>query len=109
MRKSRKPRIIAAKAVSQHIEEEFRKSPEFRKSYEEEVARLNIGYKIARLRQMRRLSQAELAKKVRTTQQVISRLEDLKKSGVNVKTLVRIASALNAKLSIDLIPSEINA
>ena len=55
-------KIIVPKTVSQHIEEEFRKNPEFRKAYDEEVARLQIGYKIAQLRQMRHLSQAELAK-----------------------------------------------
>jgi len=100
-------KIIKPKSVSQHVEEEFRKSPEFRKAYEEEVARLQIGYKIARLRQMRHLSQAALARKARTTQQSISRLEDLSNAGINIKTLVRLAAALKARLSIDLVPQEL--
>lgn len=100
-------KIITPKTVSQHIEEEFRKSPAFRKAYDEELARLQIGYKLARLRQMRHLSQAELAKKVHTTQQTISRLEDLRNTRLNIKTLVRLAVALRARLSIDFIPSEI--
>ena len=101
-------KVIKPKSVSQHIEEEFIKSPEFRKAYEEEVARLQIGYKIARLRQMRHLSQAELARKVRTTQQSISRLEDLSNAGINIKTLARLAAALKARLSIDLVPHELS-
>lgn len=105
MKKDRK--TIIPKTVSQHIEEEFRKNPEFRKAYDEEIARLHIGYKIARLRQLRHLSQAELAKRVATTQQTISRLEDLNNSRLNIKTLAKIAAALKAKLSIDFIPREI--
>ena len=107
MKKERK--AITVKTISQHIEEEFRKSPEFRKAYDEEAVRLQIGYKIARLRQLRHLSQAELARKVATTQQTISRLEDLSNSRVNIKTLARIAAALKAKLSIDFIPREVSA
>lgn len=103
-----KRKIIVPKTVSQHIEEEFRKNPEFRKAYDEEVARLQIGYKIAQLRQMRHLSQAELAKKVNTTQQVISRLEDLRNARINIKTLARLAAALRARLSIDFVPRELS-
>jgi len=35
-----KRKIIIPKTVSQHIEEELRKGPEFRKAYDEESARL---------------------------------------------------------------------
>ena len=101
-------KIIVPKTVSRHIEEEFRRDPEFRKAYDEEVVRLQIGYKIARLRQMRHLSQAELARKVNTSQQVISRLEDLRNARINVKTLARLAAALRARLNIDFIPSELS-
>ncbi|MFH0790127.1 MAG: helix-turn-helix transcriptional regulator [Candidatus Omnitrophota bacterium] len=103
-----KRKIIVPKTISRHIEEEFRKDPEFRKVYDEEVARLQIGYKITQLRQMRHLSQAELAKKVNTTQQTISRLEDLRNARINIKTLARLAAALKAKLSIDFIPHELS-
>jgi len=103
-----KNRVVVAKTVRQHIEEESKKSPEFKKAYDEEVARLQVGFKIAQLRQMRHLSQAELAKKVKTTQQTISRLEDLKNTRVNINTLARLAAALKARLSIDFIPSELS-
>lgn len=102
-----KNKIIVAKTFDQHLEEEFKKSPEFKKSYDEEIARLQVGFKISQLRQMRHLSQAELAKKVKTTQQTISRLEDLKNTRININTLARLAVALKAKLSIDFIPSEL--
>ena len=80
-----KRKIMIPRTISQHIEEEFRNNPEFRKAYDEEVTRLQIGYKITQLRQMRHLSQAELARKVNTTQQNISRLEDLRNARINIK------------------------
>lgn len=104
-----KRKIVVPKTVSRHIEEEFRKNPEFRKAYDEEAARLQIGYKIAQLRQMRHLSQAQLAKKVNATQQTISRLEDLRNARINIKTLAKLAAALKARLSIDFVPSELSA
>ena len=42
-----KRKIIVPKSVSQHVEEEFWRNPEFRKAYDEEFARLQIGFKIA--------------------------------------------------------------
>jgi DNA-binding XRE family transcriptional regulator len=102
-----KTKTIIAKSFDQHLQEEFKKSPGFKKAYDEEVARLQVGYKIAQLRQLRHLSQAELAKKVKTTQQTISRLEDLNNTRININTLARLAAALKAKLSIDFIPSEL--
>jgi len=65
-----KQKAIVAKSFSQYIEEESKKSPEFKKAYDEEVARLQVGYKIAQLRQMQHLSQAELAKKYLSGQSI---------------------------------------
>ncbi len=100
-----KNKIIVAKTFDQHLKEEFKKDPEFKRGYEEELTKLQVGFKIAQLRQMRHLSQSELAKKVKTTQQTISRLEDLNNTRININTLMRLAVALKARLSIDLIPN----
>ena len=97
-------KIIRLESISQHIEEEYRKSRDFRKSYDEEVIRLKIAYKITQLRKSRHLTQRELAEKVGTTQQNISRLEDLENTQISLHTLAKLAAALNARLSIDLIP-----
>jgi hypothetical protein len=37
-------KVIIAKTFCEHLEEEFKKSPDFKKAYEEEVARLQIGF-----------------------------------------------------------------
>lgn len=98
MKKSKKRRVITPESVSQHIEEEFRKA------YIAEIARLQLAYKIAQLRKAKHLTQAQLARRMNTTQQTISRLEDSKNTEITLSTLSRLAVALEARLNIDLLP-----
>jgi len=95
---------IVPETISQHIEEEYRKSAEFRKAYDEEILRLKIAYKITQLRKARRMTQKQLADRVGTSQQNISRIEDSENTKINLHTLVRLSRALKARLSIDLLP-----
>ena len=69
------------------------KDKEFRKYYEEEGRRIEIGLKIAELRHKLGLTQKQLAKKIRTTQTVISRLERGDYWTFSLKTLGKIAAA----------------
>ncbi len=98
--------VIVPETIGQHIEEEYKKSPAFRRSYDEEVLLLKIAYKIAQLRKQRHITQGELARRMGTTQQTVSRLEDSKNTRVSVHTLTRLARALNARISIDIVPQE---
>lgn len=100
----RKQKIIIPESISQHIEDEYRRSPEFRKAYDEEVLKLKIAYKIVQLRKMRHLSQKELANKIGTSQQNVSRLEDSTNAQITIHTLTRVAKALKARLMVDLVP-----
>ena len=95
---------VTLKTLDQHIEEECAKSPGFKRLFEEETARLELGYKIYRLRKMRKLSQKQLARKIHTSQQMISRIEDASNIRISLKTLAKVAAALKARLSVDLIP-----
>jgi len=101
-----KKKVIVPETIGQHIEEEYKKSPAFRRSYDEEVLLLKIAYKIAQLRKQRHITQRELARRMGTTQQTVSRLEDSKNTRVSVHTLTRLARALNARISIDIVPQE---
>jgi DNA-binding Xre family transcriptional regulator len=101
-----KKKVIVPETIGQHIEEEYKKSPTFRRAYDEEVLLLKIAYKIAQLRKQRHITQRELARRMGTTQQTVSRLEDSKNTRVSVHTLTRLARALNAKISIDIVPQE---
>jgi ribosome-binding protein aMBF1 (putative translation factor) len=71
---------------------------------EQEQANLDIARQIYGLRTKARLSQAELARKVGTTQSVISRLEDADYDGHSLAMLRRIASALEKRVEIRFLP-----
>ena len=103
MRPPKKKRMVVPESIEQHIEEEVKKNPEFRRAYMDESMRLQLAYKIMQLRETRHLSQAQLAKRMHTTQQTISRLEDPQNIEITLSTLSKLAVALKAHLSIDLV------
>jgi ribosome-binding protein aMBF1 (putative translation factor) len=76
------------------------KSREMAELIEQEQANLDMGRKIYELRTKAKLSQAELARRVGTTQSVISRLEDADYEGHSLAMLRRIASALERRVEI---------
>lgn len=78
------------------------KSPEFRKAYQEEDVRARLALRIAELRRRKRMTQGELARRLHTTQQVVSDLETFKHANVTVGTLQKIAAALNSRLVVEL-------
>ena len=71
---------------------------------EQEQANLDIARKICELRNKAKLSQAELARKVGTTQSVISRLEDADYDGHSLQMLRRIAAASEKRVEIRFLP-----
>ena len=76
------------------------KDPEFKKLFEEEYCRLQIGVKIAELREKIGLTQKQLAKKAHTSQQAISRLESGSYTGYTNGVLEKIALAMGWTLDI---------
>lgn len=82
------------------LENEIRKDPELQKLYEEEQINFEVALAIREIRKRRGLTQEQLAKKIGTTQSVISRLEDADYEGHSVSMLQRIAEALHCRLSI---------
>ena len=81
------------------------KSHEMADLVEQEQANLDVAREIYELRIKAKLSQAELARKVGTTQFVISRLEDADYDGHSLAMLRRIASALEKRVEIRFVPS----
>ncbi|MDZ4676378.1 MAG: helix-turn-helix transcriptional regulator [Oligoflexia bacterium] len=75
------------------------KDPEVRISYEEEKAKSKIAVAVKSARLHANLTQAQLAKKIGTTQSVIARLEGgLDKRVASLPLLARIAAACGAHL-----------
>ncbi len=87
------------------MEELTGKSQEMADLVEQEQANLDVAREIYELRIKAKLSQAELARKVGTTQSVISRLEDADYDGHSLAMLRRIASALEKRVEIRFVPS----
>lgn len=81
------------------------KKKQFRKYYEEAGKKLALGFKIARLREKKGLSQKALAEKVHTSQSTIARLENGDYTGYSLRTLEKIALATHTKLEIDFRPA----
>jgi DNA-binding XRE family transcriptional regulator len=87
------------------VEELTGRSQEMADLVEQEQANLDVARKIYELRIKAKVSQAELARKVGTTQSVISRLEDADYDGHSLAMLRRIASALEKRVEIRFRPS----
>jgi predicted transcriptional regulator len=80
-------------------------SPAMADLIEQERSNLDIARKIYELRTRAKISQAELAKRVGTTQSVVSRLEDADYEGHSLAMLRRIASALERRVEIRFVAS----
>ena len=71
---------------------------------EEEAEGLRIAKNIYDLRTKARISQIELAKRIGTTQSVISRLEDADYEGHSLAMLRRVATALDNRIELRWVP-----
>ncbi|MFH1258983.1 MAG: helix-turn-helix transcriptional regulator [Elusimicrobiota bacterium] len=76
------------------------KDKEFSKYYQEEGQKLAVGYKIAKLRHQLGLTQTQLARKIHTTQTVISRLESGDYWTCSLRTLEKIALVTGSELEV---------
>jgi len=76
------------------------KDREFRKHYEDEGRKLEIGYKVAKLRHKLGMTQGQLAKEIATSQTVISRLESGNYWRCSISTLEKIAAATGTHLTV---------
>lgn len=74
--------------------------PEFRKAFEEEEIFAQVAIQIAKIRKKEGLSQATVAKKLHTTQQTVSRLENAGNESYTLKTLAKLAQIFHRKLEI---------
>lgn len=81
------------------------KDPKYKKAYEKLESEFEVSRAIIEARCQAGLTQEELAKKMKTTQSVIARLEG---GAVNpsTQTLERLAKATGTRLRIGFIPME---
>jgi len=82
-----------------YLKEEL-KDPEFREAFDEEEVYASLAIQIAKIRQKKKLTQKELAKRLHTTQQTISRLENIYNKSYSLQTLIKLARILDKRVSI---------
>jgi DNA-binding XRE family transcriptional regulator len=85
------------KSYRDHLDKELA-NPKFKELYEEEKYLLELGLRIAETRQVLGISQKELAKKSRITQQQLSKIEN--GYNCNLLTFIKVSSTLG--LSVNL-------
>ena len=77
-------------------------NPRFKKLYDDQLKKLRLGVKIAKLRQKLGWSQADLANRAHTSQQAISRVEDPDYTRYSLSLLQKLATTMGRHLTIDL-------
>lgn len=79
------------------------KDPEFRRFWQESEVEYQLARKLIEKRLKQKISQRDLAKRVKTTQAVISRIEGMN-SNPSLNFLKRLADALDSRLEIRIVP-----
>ncbi len=87
-----------------YLEEQL-KDPFFAERFEAAGEAWDVALQIAALREQAGLSQAELARRLHTSQQQISRLESPSYEGHSLNMLRRVAHALNAEVKVSIEPT----
>ncbi|MBI4600617.1 MAG: helix-turn-helix transcriptional regulator [Planctomycetes bacterium] len=87
----------------------FFRTPRARRLLEEERQRVALGDLIREIRESQGLTQAQLARKVHTSQSAIARIEDADYTGHKLGTVARIAAALGHRVEVRLVPADSRA
>lgn len=77
------------------------KNPTFRKHYEAYDLPVRLAIEIAQLRQRKKMTQAQLAKRIGVSQQFVARLENSEETVPSLRTLEKVAQALDKQLYVD--------
>ncbi|MBF0195874.1 MAG: helix-turn-helix transcriptional regulator [Magnetococcales bacterium] len=81
--------------------EECLKDPEFKKIWDEESLKVQVALRVHERRKEKGFSQTKLAKKARTTQKIISKIEHGEVS-IGLDLLQRIAHVLDFRVNLTL-------
>ena len=81
-----------------------RQSPAFEAKVAEELVAISIAQDLVMLRESRGLSQAQLGARAGISRSAIARLESAHPGNTELRTLVRVATALGAHLQVSVRP-----
>jgi DNA-binding Xre family transcriptional regulator len=89
-------------SVKDWLDSELARDPKFRREVEETLMGMRIEQDLASLRELRGVTQAQLAHMLGISQSVIGRLESGKAQNIGIRTLVRIATALGGQVHLSI-------
>ena len=78
------------------------KDPEFRRLYDDAGIELRVAFEIAKAREAAKVTQGELARRIKSKQQTVSRIEQGAQN-LTLVTLDRIARALKGSLQVRIV------
>ena len=79
------------------------KDKNFKKAFDEEDVFARLAVEIAKVREEQGISQRELAERLHTTQQTVSRLENPRNRSFSLATLIKLARVFHKSLEIHLV------
>ena len=86
------------------LHEKWSREPDYREAYDELGPEFELARSLIEARTRAKLTQAELAERMKTTQSVIARLES-GRSRPSTRTLDKIAQAIGTKLRVSFDPA----
>ncbi len=101
MKKATTKGYVRGTTLDEYITEQI-KNPSFKKAWDDLEPEFELLGSMIKARERKKISQAELAKRLGTKQSAISRLERGAFSKATVETLKKIADALDSRLVIKL-------
>lgn len=87
---------------TEYLDEQL-KDLDFKKEFDEEELFASLAIQIAKVREEQHMTQKELAKRLGTTQQTVSRLEDIHDKSYSLKTLSKLAKAFGKRIHIEFV------
>jgi DNA-binding XRE family transcriptional regulator len=75
----------------------------FKQAFDEEDVFARLAVEIAKAREEQGLSQKELAERLHTTQQTVSRLENPRNRAFSLATLIKLAKVFHKNIEIRLV------
>jgi ribosome-binding protein aMBF1 (putative translation factor) len=82
------------------VERRMRKSATYRRNFDRTLHQIDLALLVREMREEADMTQAELAKRIDTTQSVIARLEDAEYTGHSLAMLERIAAVCGVALKL---------
>lgn len=98
-----KRRVKGGTTLKEYLASEM-KDPEFRRLYADAEIELKVAFEIVKAREAAKVTQGELARRIKSKQQTVSRIERGAQN-LTLVTLDRIARALKGSLQVRIVTS----